>query len=727
MSPEKGIPPHISQQVEEKKGGTSQSSEMGTKDVTNFTNSKMVTENVTNEVLEFERLDDVLKAQNHGKKVRIKVQIAGSSNPKALPKKIRVIADDLYEENIDLSSEDCFDYLREFLFNSRFKAKIRQQFKVKYGQKKKIDVEESLEKMDYRLLFIRDLPEKTIKRFRVGDVVTAHLVNQQLPETNRVEIEGRVVIGKGNNLTLLIYKIKPLEKSFQEYKISEKDKELFPKYFNKKLDIRPQIAPMMVGREIYQEALLLVLHSLPEIPDIHNGKIIRGCLRLMNFGDTKCCKTEASRELVGTYYNFGDYVVCETGSRTGIVYTIDAERGAIIWGALPLNDLGLVVIDGLDALRSDEMREMREALEQQYIVVRRYVSGEAPCRVRIIGIMNLKKNLEHSYYRCKALVDVENSKFFYEPYNITRWDIFLPFGLKDVSSDLIARAKPKERPVPDDVFIRHVFWVWSRKPEDIIYTEKAKERIIEESSRIMIEYSLPEIPIVHNGFRDVLTRLSVAYACLRHSTDETHEKVIVKEEHVEEAVKFYEKTLEMLQLKEYKFEVEGKRELTDSEFESIVKELEERHYEILELVKLEPKSSTQLAEALGVSTRTIKRDYEVLRKHELITTKTGKGIQLSLKGIRFLKMLKRDEKPKEEYTWESKKQLIFDYVDKNGPLERWKLENFAKEHGISMEELDKIIGEGKREEKIEEYQYDMVIYYRKPRKPPKKGDDKNES
>jgi len=228
---------------------------------------------------------------------------------------------------------------------------------------------------------------------------------------------------------------------------------------------------------------------------------------------------------------------------------------------------------------------------------------------------------------------------FNEPANLTRWDIFLVFADDDVPKNLIAERKRIERPIQDDIFKRHVYWVWSRKPEQIEYTDKAKEIIIEESKEMMEKYSIASLPCVHNGFRDLLTRIAVAYACLKHSTNETHERVIINKTHVEKAVEFYGKMLESLEIEKYKLTEEGKLELTDNEFTEICKTLDENDYKILESIKMQSKSSGILATELEVSDSTIKRSYTTLNRFGLIKTTTGKGVELTVRGIKFLRMI----------------------------------------------------------------------------------------
>jgi len=64
--------------------------------------------------------------------------------------------------------------------------------------------------------------------------------------------------------------------------------------------------------------------------------------------------------------------------------------------------------------------------------------------------------MKNYYYKVQALMD---TNVFRNPVDITRWDIFVPFRDDDVGGDVIAEARPKERPIPYEIFRKHVFWV----------------------------------------------------------------------------------------------------------------------------------------------------------------------------------------------------------------------------------------------------------------------------
>lgn len=374
--------------------------------------------------------------------------------------------------------------------------------------------------------------------------------------------------------------------------------------------------------------------------DLEGTRQIRGGINIVFIGDTKVAKSETAKEITAKgIYPLGEYVVAETGSRTGLLYTIDTDTRALIWGELCLNDLGLVVIDGLQAFSSEEMGEFRESVEQQEVVVKRSVKGSAPARTRLLCLMNPGKKEEKAMcdyiYPCLAIKD---SHVFSKSPDITRFDLFVPFSQADVPAAEIANRTEIERPIPKDIFMRHIFWVWSRKPEDIIIEDNAKNSIKRAAELFSEKYGNALLPVVHNGVRDLILRLSVAQAALEHSTDERQEKIIVRNEHVFNAVSFYQDMCVALALDAYVASVRGNNNLKEPEFITITKTLKPIEWKILEAIKINGKSSSILSTELSLSSRTIKEHYAILNRHGLIQTQTRTGICLTSRGVQFLKL-----------------------------------------------------------------------------------------
>lgn len=569
-----------------------------------------------------------LNASLINKFVSVNCQITGEQTQKAIPETIKLICDSCGSETpIDLRGRE-----NELIFNI-----MKLPSKCSCGNR---DLRRIISKYkDLSLIYVRDLLDResltSIKRYEPRRV---YLINQTLPNAKTVNLKGKVFIEpKTKNVSIICDNIQHLENQVEDFKVTQQFKENSKKYFNSGENVYKQINPDIVGkaRETAKQSLILQLHSPCKIYDITRKKLIRGGLNVIFYGDTKCGKSEIAKDITqkGSMH-LGEYTICETGGRTGFLYTIDKDKGSLIWGSLALNDMGLVVLDGLQSMHSEELGEFREAIEQQEIIVRRSISGEALARTRILGSLNPNKPMVNYIYKCQGLQD---TYVFSKSPEFTRWDLFIPFSQRDVSGKEIAHRTAEEKPIPEDVFISHIFWVWSRKPEQIIYTESAVKKINDLSEQFIENYSLETLPIVHNGIRDIITRLSVAVACQTHSTDETQEKIIVETEHVQKGVDWYRQVLDMLELARYKQDTEGKSELTDNDCIAITKELGEIEWQILEEIKHEPKSSTQLASLFELSDRTIKMHYRLLKKHELIDTKTNQGVSLSIRGVRFVR------------------------------------------------------------------------------------------
>ena len=588
-----------------------------------------------------------LTASHINKLVSIKCQITGEQIQKAIPKTIIVycktcgdteIYDAMKEPEIFVGERQMKTILEDFK-NRNMCSCLTKPPEEGQERNKPCKTCRIPDYVDYSILFVRDLLDResltAIKRYESKKV---YVINQTIPSAKTIHIQGKVFIEpKTKNISIICDNIQHLENQAEDFKITEKFKENSKKYFSNAENTYQQINPDIVGeaRKVAKQSLVLQLHSPCKIYDITRKKLIRGGLNVVFYGDTKCAKSEISKDATQKgSMPLGEYAVCETGGRTGLLYTINMDKEAMIWGCLPLNDMGLVVLDGLQSMNSEELGEFREAIEQQEVIVRRSISGDALARTRILGCLNPNKPMVNYIYKCQALLD---TPVFSKSPDLTRFDEFIPFCQKDVSGDEIAHRKSIDKLIPEEIFMQHIYWVWSRKPEQIIYTESAVQKINDLSASFIQDYSLEVLPIVHNGIRDIITRLSVAMACLNHSTDESHEKVIVESDHVSKAAEWHKAALNMLEIKEYKQDIEGKSELTDNDCIFISKDLGETEWAILEEIKHEGKSSSQLADVLEKHTKTIKEHYELLRKHGIVETKTGRGVYLSIKGVKFVR------------------------------------------------------------------------------------------
>jgi hypothetical protein len=589
-----------------------------------------------------------INAKSMDKYVKIKLQILGEVSFKAVPRKVTILCEDC-GAHIELDLLNDLQLLAELIISQKNRKKIYGELLTRgckgadgeiTDDKEHIISYEESEFMDYSLLLVRDLMSYD-KKFEVQNYNPKwiHVINQPIPRTKKISMVGKVVYdGRPSklNIELIATKLEPLEDELENFKVTIDDKQNFSQYFQDIIPIK-QLAPSMVGRDDVKEALLLSLHSPPYIPDIHkNSPQMRGLLRMIFIGDTKTNKSTAAKDItnshIGGYYSLGDFISAETGSRTGILYTIDNDKKSLTWGSIVLNDMGIVVLDGLHSLHQEEMKSMREVLEQLMVTVRRSVSGDALARTRIIGIINPNRPMRDYTHNCLAIRD---TWVFNDQVDITRWDLIIPFNQADVDNEDIIKTEPETRPIPDKIFIRHVQWAWSRSSQQIKYPENIKQLIID-SYHELSTYETSEIPLVHLGFKFTILRFSVAYACLKHSTDDSHEKVIVKETHVKMATEFLKLNFKRLELEEYVKEIEG--ECFSEEFLDIFAAIDDIGIKILLELSKNKTNIRKLAKDFDVNKSTIESRFKIFKEYSIIDTSSRKT-KLTSFGLKILKSI----------------------------------------------------------------------------------------
>jgi len=614
-----------------------------------------------------------------GQKVTFKAQVVGEALGKAIPRYLHYKCKHCGKElcTIDLLNEENFQEIYTYITQNKLPKVLNPgPCPAGRGGAHIPTAEPSKEKIDLAILYVRETPENLQVASKEEYINLATKVWRIwligcIPRAWRtIRVIGYVVANeRSKDIEIIGYCVTGVEDDFQRVSLTPEEHKKFAEIFQKQFNdiVKHQIAPEIISRDFAKLASLLVLHSPLELKNPFTGKIMRGHLRVVFFGDSKTGKSTIGKDLTYEFYGLGTMVFGEMSSRAGLTYTIDTEKRALIWGILPQNDCGLVFIDGIHTLSKEEIEQLREALEQGLIKVTRSVSGERPARVRIIATLNpASGDMSNYFFKVQGLM---HSRIFSNPVDITRWDIFVPFCDDDIDAETLATAMPEDRPINKETFIKHVYWVWSLKSEDIIFDEEAKTKIIEKTKEFL-QYRISECPIIHSGFREVLIRLSAAFACLKHSVE--NGKVIVRSKHVEEAAQFINETLRLLEYDKFADRLKDTIDLSENEFDEIKQSLDDIDLEILEALVTGPKKSTELSAIIGISDRSVKEHYKNLRKFGLLVTSLGFGAKLTPKGIKFLKRLKQDDE-------ESNKQKREDEQKQAENEERVELKSNIKE------------------------------------------------
>lgn len=263
----------------------------------------------------------------------------------------------------------------------------------------------------------------------------------------------------------------------------------------------------------------------------------RGWAECLIIGDSGQAKTTLVERLM-SHYRAGELLSGESSRRTGLVYSLQ-QSGAkgtwtLMWGAMPLNDGGLLTVDELSGMSEDDLAKMSDVRSSGIAKATGVVTAETTARTRMIFISNPRngRQLKAETYGVSSVL-----KLFGKAEDVRRLDFAVAVASGEVDSAIVNKAVSEMPAVPhiytSDRCKLRVMWAWSRRPENIIITPEATTRILECAEKMGHKYS-SRIPLVEPADQRLkLARLSVAAAACLFSTDEGGEAVIVKPEHVD--------------------------------------------------------------------------------------------------------------------------------------------------------------------------------------------------
>ncbi|MFB6116380.1 MAG: toprim domain-containing protein [Candidatus Nanosalina sp.] len=561
--------------------------------------------------------------------------IKGQKQGDALPKKVRAWCKSCGDSQIEL---DLTDKIETFLTSRKNQHNVIQS---QLSNRECSECEagnwgfKRTEFIDKAWIQLQDLIEDS-EEFSItqNNKIPVYVVNDQLPSTKTVKVRGEVKVNSQNDeIFVLANEIEPEEENFNNIELSEEEHREYQEKWEKG-KAEKMVAADMVGRPRSRTALQLTAHSPTRVPTI-TGEIIRGSLRTGFFGDGGTYKSKQVKDLTKDNYRLGGFVNAENSGRTGLTYTIDNDKKVIEWGALVLNDKGLVGIDGLNELHGDELTQIREVLEDQQVEVNRSVQGSAPARTRVIGCWNPPKQLMEYKNPAEALQEMPQ---FSGP-DYRRWDLLVPFKQDDVDKEDIHYRDEGTKPYSDDFYKKHVKWAWNLEPSDIEFGNEFETELKTQSYNIANSYEFSNLPIVSGAFREKLTRLVVSWAVLKHSVTEDG-KVLVKAEHVRETKQFFENLMDDLGLADAKADFQEKTTLDEEEFKEIYEELDDDQIEILKVVHdKNPITSGEIGAEVDLSDTSVKEKWSDLKSRDLLRSKRGQGATTTPRTMQFVDLL----------------------------------------------------------------------------------------
>jgi hypothetical protein len=371
-----------------------------------------------------------------------------------------------------------------------------------------------------------------------------------VPRSNTYyQVTGKVISDpRSQRATMLVEELTKLQNEYERFSINKHTKELLEAFqpekdslaaIEKKVkEIGMDIAYNIAGyfgepRVNIAIADMLTWHSILQFE--FDGKTLpRGWIDTMIFGDSGINKTEHLRTLRNAI-GFGHFVDAGAVSRAGLLYSLDDILSGIRilrWGALPLNDGQLIIIDEAQNIHLDVWTEMSSARTTGVLVVTKAKQGEHPMRTRQIYTANPRPPNTMADFS----FGIRGVKALMRPADIRRFDIVVCASRNEVSMNEINLLKcQREQTIQQCITPEHlsasIARAWTRRPEHIIWAEGAEAMVMDVASRLQRHFGAGDIPVIDVDAKDKVARIAVSLASWLVSTDESFEKVIVKPEH----------------------------------------------------------------------------------------------------------------------------------------------------------------------------------------------------
>jgi hypothetical protein len=321
------------------------------------------------------------------------------------------------------------------------------------------------------------------------------------------------------------------------------------------------------GREDMQIAFDLVWHSV--IGFHFNGEYVhRGWIEGMVMGDSGQAKSKYADSLL-THYGLGYRLPAEQTSMAGLIGGLEkmGDTWMLGWGAIPLNDKRLLIIDEAQGLASTTIEGMSDVRASGVAEITKIRTEKTSARCRLIWLANPVSGLTLAQHNQGVLAIKE---LFKKPEDIRRLDFALTVASGDVDYARLINVRHNLAVVPryrSDLCRALVLWAWSRRPDQVDFDDAATELILSTATRMGRTYH-SSIPLVEPADQRLkLARLSAAAAARVYSSDASGDRLVVREEHVAFVAQYLDRIYEAPSMAylEYSEAMRHGEELTDDE------------------------------------------------------------------------------------------------------------------------------------------------------------------
>jgi hypothetical protein len=346
----------------------------------------------------------------------------------------------------------------------------------------------------------------------------------------------------------LAWEIREVESAIDEFRITpdmnqqlrqfspKKDQPPLHRLYEITLDMERNVT-RIYGRPDLHMAIALVYHSLLAFP--FDGQIHeRGWLDALIVGDTRTGKSDAARRM-SDHYRAGKMINCEAATFAGIVGGLQqmgsSKEWTVTWGAVPMNDRRLVILDEASGLSYENIQQMSDVRSSGFILLQKIQQEQAWARTRLLWLANPRDESMDKYtYGVQAISPLIGNRE-----DIARFDFAMALTSGDVSLSKIQKTRPVRSPAfsGEDCHTL-VLWAWSRRPSDVVW-ERGAEEDVKKAAEWLGGHYTPEPPLIQGAnVRFKIARMASALAACTFSADSSGKRLVIRRSHVSGALRF---------------------------------------------------------------------------------------------------------------------------------------------------------------------------------------------
>lgn len=379
---------------------------------------------------------------------------------------------------------------------------------------------------------------------------TAYSIDQKLESGRKYLITYKLVPHpyKGQQLMMIVLDAAQANDTVANFKVTPEVKRHLQEFQDIPGDVADKIETLTEkvkgllsynGNNQLIQTIDLAYHTVLNF-NFGNFKNVRGYLDTIIVGESRMGKSSTA-ETLRTAYQLGTFTSLAGNSATipGLVGGSNKTGTGFQTraGIIPQNHKGLIIFEELGKSNASVITELTDIRSSNEVRITR-VAGNItlPAMVRMIALTNPKSGSN----TIKPIAAYPNgiaviTELVQSAEDIARYDMIAILG--DRGNNQIDPLWQPEEPMSEAAYKTRVRWVWSREPEDVILSSELEHYIVSQANKLNKKYE-SHIKIFGTEAWKKITRLAIAVAGYTVSTDDSFEKLIVEQEHVDYAVQF---------------------------------------------------------------------------------------------------------------------------------------------------------------------------------------------